>query len=51
MTKTDLIARFAGRNAAYYTRTFDALQARSGLVFRFNPAAALFGPIWAGMRG
>ena len=51
MTKTDLIARFAGPNAAYYARTFDLLQARAGWVFSFNPAAALFGPLWAGMRG
>ena len=51
MTKTDLIARFVGRNAAYYIRTFDKLQARSGPVVSFNPAAALFGPLWAGMRG
>ena len=51
MTKTDLIARFTGPNAAYYARTFDMLQARSGPVFSFNPAAALFGPLWAGMRG
>jgi glycine betaine/proline transport system permease protein len=51
MTKTDLIARFVGPNAAYYARTFDILQARTGWVLSFNPAAALFGPLWAGMRG
>ena len=51
MTKTDLITRFAGPNSAYYARTFDLLQARAGWVFSFNPAAALFGPLWAGMRG
>ena len=51
MNKTGLIARFAGINATYYARTFDRLQARSGPVFSFNPAAALFGPLWAGMRG
>ena len=51
MNETDLIARFTGPNAAYYTRTFGKIQAHSGLVPMFNPAAALFGPLWAGMRG
>ncbi len=51
MTGTDLIARFAGPNADYYARTFDRLQAGRGPVVSFNPAAALFGPLWAGMRG
>ena len=51
MTEPDLIARFAGPNAAYYARTFAILQARTGLVLSFNPAAAVFGPLWAGMRG
>jgi glycine betaine/proline transport system permease protein len=51
MTEPDLIARFAGPNAAYYARTFTILQARTGLVLSFNPAAAVFGPLWAGMRG
>jgi glycine betaine/proline transport system permease protein len=46
-----LIPRFAGRNAAYYTRAFAAIQSRSGAVVSFNPAAAILGPIWAGMRG
>ncbi len=51
MTKTDQIARFAGPNADYYARTFDRLQEGVGWGFSFNPAAALFGPLWAGMRG
>ena len=51
MTEPDLIARFAGANAAYYARTFAMLQARTGLALAFNPAAAVFGPLWAGMRG
>ena len=38
-------------NAAYYARTFATLQARTGLVLAFNPAPAVFGPLWAGMRG
>ena len=51
MNESDLIARFSGPNAAYYARTFGTLQSRSGLALTFNPAAALFGPLWAGMRG
>ena len=51
MTETNLIARFAGPNAGYYARTFDRLQACHGPMVSFNPAAALFGPLWAGMRG
>ncbi len=47
----DLIARFTGRSAAYYARAFAAIQSQSGPVVSFNPAAAILGPIWAGMRG
>jgi glycine betaine/proline transport system permease protein len=46
-----LIHRFAGRSAAYYALAFAAIQSRSGPVLSFNPAAAILGPIWAGMRG
>jgi glycine betaine/proline transport system permease protein len=46
-----LIPRFAGQNAAYYARAFAVIQSRSGPVVSFNPAAAILGPIWAGMRG
>lgn len=49
--ETDLITRFAGPNAAYYDRAFQAIQSRTGMVPSFNPAAAVLGPIWAGMRG
>ena len=51
MNEMDQVARFTGPNAAYYTRTFATLQARAELALTFNPAAALFGPLWAGMRG
>ncbi len=51
MTDTDLITRFAGPHAPYYARTFGVIQARAGHALTFNPAAALFGPLWAGMRG
>ena len=46
-----LIQRLAGRSAPYYARAFAAIQSRSGPVLSFNPAAAILGPIWAGMRG
>lgn len=48
---TDLIPRFTGPSAPYYARAFGAIQSRSGFVVSFNPAAAILGPIWAGMRG
>jgi glycine betaine/proline transport system permease protein len=48
---TDPVTRFAGPNAAYYARAFAAIQAQSRPVISFNLAAALLGPIWAGMRG
>lgn len=48
---TDAVARFAGSNAAYYNRAFAAIQARSGPMLSFNMAAAVLGPVWAGMRG
>jgi glycine betaine/proline transport system permease protein len=46
-----LIPRFTGPSAPYYARAFAAIQSRSGPVVSFNPAAAVFGPLWAGMRG
>lgn len=51
MTDTDLVSRFSGPNSAYYAKAFDVIQGRSGLALSFNPAAAVFGPLWAGMRG
>ncbi len=51
MTGPDQIARFSGRNAAYYAKAFGAIQGHAGPVPSFNLAAAAFGPLWAGMRG
>lgn len=51
MTGSDQMAQFAGPNAAYYTKVFGAIQGRAGLLPNFNVAAAVFGPLWAGMRG
>jgi glycine betaine/proline transport system permease protein len=47
----ELISRFTGPSAPYYARAFASIQSRSGFVVSFNPAAAILGPIWAGMRG
>lgn len=47
----DLIPRFTGPGGPYYTRAFAAIQSRSGPVLSFNLAAAIFGPLWAGLRG
>lgn len=46
------IREFAGRNGEYYVRVFRQIHEATGpLALTFNRAAALFGPIWAGMRG
>jgi glycine betaine/proline transport system permease protein len=45
------VAAFVGRSAAYYERAFGRIHAARGFVWQFNPAAALFGPLWAGARG
>ena len=46
------VARFAGRNGGYYAAAFRAVHASTALVpLTFNAAAAIFGPLWAAMRG
>ena len=40
---------FAGPSGEYYAREFARIQ--GGSARSFNPAAALFGPLWAGARG
>lgn len=46
------IARFAGRRGEYYADAFRRIhESPSLLPLTFNIAAALFGPIWAAMRG
>lgn len=44
------IERFIGTHADYYKRAFAAIGQSPGFVFSFNPAAALFGPVWFGGR-
>jgi glycine betaine/proline transport system permease protein len=51
MAETDLIPDFVERNQGYYRSVFDRIQAKAGWQTSFNLAAAIFGPLWAGMRG
>ena len=45
------IDEFVGENPSYYSRAFAAIQDATGLVFSWNTAAALLGPVWAAFRG
>ena len=49
--RDELVATFVGTRAGYYRRQFARIGARSGFAWTFNAAAALFGPVWYGMRG
>ena len=51
MSEEDLIGDFAGPNASYYANTFGVIQSTSKTTWTFNPAAMLFGAVWAGARG
>ncbi len=51
MSESELIPDFVESNAGYYTRVFGRIQESSGVSLSFNAAAAIFGPLWAGMRG
>lgn len=46
------VARFAARNGRYFAAAFQRIQGSSSLVpLTFNAGAAIFGPLWAAMRG
>ena len=45
------IDEFVADNPTYYSRAFAAIQDATGLVFSWNAAAALLGPVWAAFRG
>jgi len=45
------VEAFAVENSGYYSRAFAAIQDATGLVFSWNSAAALLGPLWAALRG
>ena len=49
--REDLIRTFIGPNADYYLAQFAKIGERPNFRLTFNPAAALFGPLWFGMRG
>lgn len=51
MSEEDLIREFTGPNASYYAKTFGVIQSTSKTTWTFNPAAMLFGSVWAGARG
>ena len=51
MSEDVLIRDFAGPNAAYYSKVFSVIQSSPKLTWTFNPAAMLFGALWAGARG
>ena len=46
-----LTAAFVGINSEYYEAQFRVIGSKSGFTWTFNPAAALLGPMWYGMRG
>ena len=45
------IAEFVQTRVGYYERAFARIENASGFVWGFNPAASLFGPLWAAWRG
>ena len=45
------IDAFVTENTEYYTRAFKSIQDATGIVFSWNSAAALLGPMWAALRG
>ncbi len=49
--REELTRAFVGPNADYYVAQFAKLGERPDYRFTFNWAAALFGPLWFGMRG
>ncbi|MFK7853957.1 MAG: ABC transporter permease [Granulosicoccus sp.] len=45
------IEDFVDEKPDYYKRAFESIQDATGLVFSWNMAAALLGPVWAAFRG
>ena len=51
-TKLDAsVEAFVVENSTYYTRAFASIQDATSIVFSWNSAAALLGPMWAALRG
>jgi len=45
------VEEFVVENSSYYSNAFKTIQDATGLVFSWNTAAALLGPIWGAFRG
>ena len=50
-TRHDLVDKFVSVNAAYYETQFTKIGETAKFTWTFNWMAALFGPIWYGIRG
>lgn len=50
-THSASIEDFVIENSTFYNRAFNVIQDSTGLVFSWNTAAALLGPIWGAFRG
>ena len=48
--RTELIDEFSGMNGNYYAGQFEKIGNTTQFTWTFNLAAAIFGPIWFGMR-
>jgi glycine betaine/proline transport system permease protein len=47
----DLVRRFVGGSGDYYVRAFRRIRAHAGVLWSFNLAAAILGPVWTAARG
>jgi len=47
----NLTEHFVETNAPYSERQFELIGSKSGFAATFNVAAAVFGPLWFGLRG
>lgn len=45
-----LVEEFVATNPIYYETQFSKIGSKSGFALTFNPAAAVLGPVWFGMR-
>ena len=50
-SRATLLAQFVRSSSSYYQREFTRIGGQVGMVWSFNVAAFLLGPIWFGMRG
>lgn len=50
-SEEELVREFAVEKAAYYAAVFARIRGKTAYAWSFNPAAAVFGPVWAAARG